>query len=178
MSDPASKPPTILAPIEIEPIGLVEAARDEVRDDDWGGSESTIVLADRFEPDALQGLEAFSHVEVLFHFDRVDTAKIVVGARHPRNNTEWPAVGIFAQRGKNRPNRLGLTTCRVLGREGGRLHVAELDAVDGTPVIDLKPVIPEFLPRGEVVAPPWSSELMARYWNEPDGEPSDEKEDE
>ncbi len=156
-----------LGPITIEPIGWIESERDEVRDDDWGGSVSTIVLAARLPAEALQGLETFSHVEVIFHFDRVTPEKIVAGARHPRNNEDWPAVGIFAQRGKNRPNRLGQTTCRVLGREGRRLRVAELDAVDGTPVIDLKPVMPEFMPRGEVFAPAWSAELMARYWNEP-----------
>ena len=152
-------------PIEIEPIGRVEAARTEAFDDDWGGEEACIVLDDRFEPDALAGLEDFSHVEVLFFFDRVDPAKIVSGARHPRNNREWPAVGIFAQRGKNRPNRLGSTICRVLRRDGRRLHVLELDAIDGTPVVDLKPVMQEFLPREAVRQPAWSKELMRRYWS-------------
>lgn len=161
--------------ITLAPIGHVEAGRDEVRDDEWGGSEATIVLADHLPAEALQGIEAFSHVEVTFHFDRVPPEKVVTGARHPRNNPDWPAVGIFAQRGKNRPNRLGQTTCRVLGRDGRRLRVAELDAVDGTPVVDLKPVMLEFLPRGEVVQPAWATELMARYWDRPaDGSAGDE----
>ena len=153
--------------IEMHPIGHVRAGRRVAEDDFWGDVESTIELVASFEPDALAGLEAFSHAEILFHFDRVTDDRVVSGARHPRNNPDWPAVGIFAQRGKNRPNRLGQTVCRVLGRDGRRLRVAELDAVDGTPVIDLKPVMPEFLPRGEVVAPAWSAELMARYWNVP-----------
>ena len=151
---------------EIEVIGRVEAARKEPIDDDWGGTESVILLDPRFEEDALAGLESFSHVEVLFVFDRVDPAKIVSGARHPRNNKDWPAVGIFAQRGKNRPNRLGSTICRVVRREGRRLVVAELDAIDGTPVIDLKPVMREFLPREAVRQPEWVGELMQAYWNE------------
>lgn len=150
---------------EIESIGRVEAARSEAIDDDWGGTESAIVLDPRFEEDALAGLESFSHVEVLFVFDRVDPAKIVTGARHPRNNPDWPAVGIFAQRGKNRPNRLGNTICRVVRREGRRLVVAELDAIDGTPVVDLKPVMREFLPREAIRQPAWVGELMAGYWN-------------
>lgn len=154
-------------PIAIEPIGFVEAERKEAFDDDWGGAVSRIVLTDRFEAEALAGLETFSHVEVLFFFDRVREEKIVSGARHPRGNTDWPAIGIFAQRGKDRPNRLGSTVCRVLGREGRTLQVAELDAIDGTPVIDLKPVMQEFLPRGELRQPSWSSELMRDYWNEP-----------
>jgi tRNA (Thr-GGU) A37 N-methylase len=103
-------------------------------------------------------------VEVLFLFDQVDSSKIVTGARHPTNNSNWPAIGIFAQRGKDRPNRIGSTICRVLRREGRRLFVAELDAIDGTPVLDIKPVMSEFLPRQEVRQPSWSRELMSRYW--------------
>ena len=150
--------------IELEPIAVVRSPRADVRDDDWGGLEAEIVLDTRFEPDALDGIEQFSHAEVLFFFDRVDPAKIVAGARHPRNNRDWPAVGIFAQRGKARPNRIGSTIVRVLGREGRILRVAELDAVDGPPVLDIKPVMQEFLPRHEVRQPRWSSELMQRYW--------------
>lgn len=150
--------------LEVEAIGWVEATRVEAEDDFWGASESCIVLAEGFEADALQGIEDFSHVEVIFFFDRVAPEKIVAGARHPRNNRDWPAVGIFAQRGKNRPNRIGSTICRVLRREGRRLHVAELDAIDGTPVLDLKPVMQEFLPREAVRQPEWSRELMRRYW--------------
>ena len=154
--------------IEIEPIGHVETIRHEATDDDWGGTESRIVLDERFEADALQGLDEFSHVEVIFHFDRVAPARVVSGARHPRNNTDWPAVGIFAQRGKNRPNRLGSTICRVLGCEGRVLRVAELDAIDGTPVVDLKPVMREFLPREPVRQPAWVAELMLAYWRQPE----------
>ena len=150
---------------EVESIGRVEGERRQPIDDDWGGTESVIVLDERFGEDAIQGLETFSHVEILFVFDQVDPAKIVSGARPPRNNPDWPAVGIFAQRGKNRPNRMGTTVCRVLRREGRRLVVAELDAIDGTPVIDLKPVMREFLPRGEVRQPSWVGELMRDYWN-------------
>jgi tRNA (Thr-GGU) A37 N-methylase len=121
-------------------------------------------LADGFGSDALQGLEEFSHVEVLFFFHGVEPSKIVSGARHPRNRKAWPAVGIFAQRGKNRPNRIGSTICRIVRVEGTKLCVAELDAIDGTPVLDLKPVMAEFLPREEVRQPAWSHELMSQYW--------------
>jgi tRNA (Thr-GGU) A37 N-methylase len=151
--------------IGLEPIGHVRSARGDVEDDYWGGTEAAIEFTAAFEPEALQGLEEFSHVEVLFFFDRVDPAKIVRGARHPRNNESWPAVGIFAQRGKNRPNRLGSTVARILRREDRRLHVAELDAIDGMSVLDLKPVLREFLPRGAVRQPDWPGELMQRYWD-------------
>ena len=150
--------------IEVEPIGFVTAARLLAKDDYWGSAEACIALAPRFAPDALQGLNSFSHVEVLFHFHQADSAKIVAGARHPRNNPDWPPVGIFAQRGKNRPNRIGSTICRILRINGTRLFVTELDAIDGTPVLDLKPVMAEFLPRGDVRQPDWSHALMRDYW--------------
>jgi tRNA-Thr(GGU) m(6)t(6)A37 methyltransferase TsaA len=150
--------------MEVEAIGHVETARQSAEDDYWGGVESCIVLGDRLGSDALVGLEQFSHVEVLFFFDRVEAEKIVWGKRHPRNNEEWPAVGIFAQRGKNRPNRIGSTIARIVRREGRRLYVSELDAIDGTPVLDIKPVMQEFLPRGKIRQPEWSRQLMRRYW--------------
>jgi len=148
----------------LEPIGRVEALRASPEDDFWGGETATIVLDARFSPEALAGLDAFSHVEVIFLFHAVPEEKIVTTARHPRDNPNWPKVGIFAQRGKNRPNRLGSTTCRLLGIDGRRVRVAELDAIDGTPVLDIKPVLREFLPRECTQQPVWASELMMDYW--------------
>jgi tRNA-Thr(GGU) m(6)t(6)A37 methyltransferase TsaA len=149
---------------DVAAVGVVSAARRGVEDDFWGGETACITLDERFGADALAGLDTFSHVEILFVFDRVEPAKIVNGARHPRNNPEWPLTGIFAQRGKNRPNRIGATMCRVVRVEGRKLFVAELDAIDGTPVIDIKPVMQEFLPRGPIVQPEWSRALMSDYW--------------
>ena len=152
--------------IELKPIGYVRNSRREPTDDFWGDVVSEIVLDEALPTDALDGIEEFSHIEVIFCFDRVDPAKIVMGARHPRNNLAWPKVGIFAQRGKNRPNRLGATLARLVSREGRRLVVTQLDAIDGTPVLDIKPVLREFLPKGPVGQPAWATELMADYWNE------------
>lgn len=149
---------------QIEAIGFVEGIRTHAEDDFWGGEDACIALTEKFTDEALQGLNDFSHVEILYFFHQVNPAKMVTGARHPRNNREWPAVGIFAQRGKNRPNRLGSTICRVIRVEGTKLFVAELDAIDGTPVIDIKPVMAEFLPRQKVRQPAWSHELMREYW--------------
>lgn len=150
--------------IQIQAIGIVEAIRPHAEDDFWGGEEACIVLTEQFSGEALLGLEDFSHVEVLFLFHEVEQAKIVTGARHPRNNTAWPAVGIFAQRGKNRPNRIGSTLCRIKRVESTRLYVSELDAINGTPVLDIKPVMMEFLPREAIRQPAWSHELMREYW--------------
>ena len=149
---------------KLQAVGFVESIRKHAEDDYWGGEEACIVLSDQFSSDALQGLIDFSHVEVLFFFHEVDSAKIVTGARHPRNNKDWPAVGIFAQRGKNRPNRIVSTICRILGVQGSKIFVAELDAINGTPVLDIKPVMSEFLPRQAIQQPVWSHEIMNEYW--------------
>ncbi len=149
----------------MQPVGHVRAARPHAEDDYWGGEQARIALADGFAAEALQGLDAFSHAEIIFVFHEVDPARIVTGARHPRNNPAWPTVGIFAQRGKNRPNRIGSTICRILRIDACELSVAELDAIDGTPVLDIKPVMAEFLPRGELRQPAWSNELMCNYWS-------------
>jgi tRNA-Thr(GGU) m(6)t(6)A37 methyltransferase TsaA len=150
---------------EVRPIGVVRGSRVEAIDDDWAGVEATIELdAERFGPEVLAGLDAFSHVEVVFLFHGVDEAKVNLGARHPRGNPDWPEVGIFAQRAKARPNRIGLTTCELVGIDGLSLHVRGLDAIEGTPVLDLKPYMVEFAPRSATRQPAWSSELMQRYW--------------
>jgi tRNA-Thr(GGU) m(6)t(6)A37 methyltransferase TsaA len=148
----------------VEPIGTVSSPRTQPVDDDWDDVAATITLADRFGPEALQGLEEFSHVEVVFVFDRVDPDRVQTASRHPRGNPAWPRVGIFAQRGSGRPNRIGVTVCRLLAVEGRSLTVQALDAIDGTPVLDVKPYLAEFAPRGEVRQPAWSQELMAAYW--------------
>ncbi len=149
---------------QVDAIGFVDAMRPHAEDDFWAGEEACITLAAGMPADALSGLDAFSHVEVLFLFHQVAQGDIVSGTRHPRNNAKWPAVGIFAQRARNRPNRLGSTICRIVRIEGTCLYVSELDAINGTPVLDLKPVMAEFLPRDAVRQPAWSHELMQQYW--------------
>jgi tRNA-Thr(GGU) m(6)t(6)A37 methyltransferase TsaA len=154
-----------IAEIKIIPIGMVHGGRGEPIDDQWDSVNSEIRLDPRqFTPDALAGLDAFSHIEVVFQFDRVPDDEIRTGARHPRGREDWPAVGIFAQRGKGRPNRVGVTACRLLRVDGLSVHVRGLDAIDGTPVIDIKPVMRGFLPRGEISEPDWAAEIMKEYW--------------
>jgi tRNA-Thr(GGU) m(6)t(6)A37 methyltransferase TsaA len=150
--------------IFLSPIGTVKNPRQVVEDDHWGEIVSVIELAPTFTEEALLGLEEFSHAEIIFYFHLVDNAKIETSARHPRNNKDWPKVGIFAQRGKNRPNRLGVSIVKVIKRKGSRLFVQGLDAIDGTPVLDIKPVMQEFLPREKVNQPQWTTELMKDYW--------------
>ncbi|MFT3725324.1 MAG: SAM-dependent methyltransferase [Hyphomonadaceae bacterium] len=151
--------------IELTPIGYVRTTRADPTDDNWDAEITSITLdASRFTADALLSLDSFSHVEVLYWFHHKEAATPTLGARHPRGRKDWPLVGIFAQRGKNRPNRIGLTICKALKVEGTTLHVSGLDAIDGTPVLDLKPWMSGFAPRGEIREPQWSEELMAGYW--------------
>jgi tRNA (Thr-GGU) A37 N-methylase len=151
--------------ITVTPIGVVRGGRAEPIDDAWDSVEAVIELdAGQFTPDATAALDAFSHIEVVFHFSLVPDDEINSGARHPRGRKDWPLVGIFAQRGKGRPNRIGVTVCRLLAVDGLKLTVRGLDAIAGTPVLDIKPVMSGFLPRGPVREPDWARELMAGYW--------------
>lgn len=151
--------------ILLHPVGFVRGGRSEPTDDNWGTSRAAIELdTGRFTADALMGLDAFSHAEVVYLFDRVTDDEITYDARHPRGRKDWPRVGIFAQRGKNRPNRIGVSVCQIVEVKGTRLEVWGLDAVDGTPVLDIKPVLSGFAARGDFREPEWAREIMASYW--------------
>ncbi len=153
------------APLVLCPIGRVVGGRTEAIDDDWDAVPATIELdPEVLEVGATDGLADFSHVEVVFCFDRVDEDAVCRGTRHPRGRADWPSVGILAQRAKDRPNRIGVTVCRLTGVGPHRIDVVGLDAVDGTPVLDVKPYMAEFGVRGAVRQPGWSTELMAGYW--------------
>lgn len=147
----------------VKPVGVVRSSRSQPDDDYWDAETATIELLEPFGERAVAGLETFSHCIVLYVFDRAswDESRM---SRRPRGNPDWPEVGIFAQRAKDRPNQLGVTVCRILSVEGKSLRVAGLDAIDGTPVVDIKPWMVEFGPRGEVSQPEWASELMKDYW--------------
>ena len=151
--------------IRMIPIGFVRGGRAEPIDDAWDSVRAAITLDPaQFGVEAVSGLSDFSHIEIVYNFNRVPDEEIQTGARHPRGRKDWPKVGIFAQRGKGRPNRIGVTVCRLLSVDGLNLSVQGLDAIDGTPVLDIKPVMKDFLPRGEIREPAWAGELMKEYW--------------
>ena len=145
-------------------IGVVHNTRRDVIDDEWGAIVSEIRLDGSIPAKCLDGIEEFSHAEIVYVFHRAIGLTPVLGAEHPRENPDWPKVGIYAQRKKARPNFIGCTIARVLRREGRSLFVERFDAIDGTPVLDIKPVMREFLPAGEVRQPRWADELMRNYW--------------
>jgi tRNA (adenine37-N6)-methyltransferase len=150
--------------IEFTSIGLVRSPVVEAEEDIWGGVKCRIDLdASRFSADCLQGLADFSHVEIVFFFHRAPESQPPV--RRPGGDRAGsPPVGMFAQRGRNRPNPIGVTICRLLSVKELSIEVLGLDAIDGTPVLDIKPYMKEFAARGEVRQPGWVDTLMRRYW--------------
>lgn len=147
----------------LDPIGIVRCTRVEAADDRWDDESARIELLPPFDGRSLLGLDEFSHCLVVYVCDRASWDGSTF-SRHPRGDERWPEVGIFAQRAKDRPNRLGVSVCRVLGVDASTVRVIGLDAIDATPVVDIKPWMVEFGPRGEVSQPAWSRELMQEYW--------------
>jgi len=148
--------------IILRPIAFVRNQRKEIIDDNWSEIVSEIELDESLPSESLDGIESFSHLEIIYHLNK--SGKTVFGSEHPRENIDWPKVGIFAQRKKDRPNHIGLTIVNLIRREGRKLIVSNLDAINETPVLDIKPVYEEFLPMGEIKQPFWTKELMRDYW--------------
>lgn len=153
-------------PVSLVPIGTVCGGRTDPVDDLWGAVDAEIRLdRQRFGPDSLVGLDEFSHLDIVFFFHLRDESTLVTGARKPRGIADLPEVGIFAQRASGRPNRLGVSTCELLAVTGTSVSVRGLDAIDGTPVLDMKPHLAEMGPRGQVREPEWVKRLMQHYWD-------------
>lgn len=151
--------------ITMTPIGWVKSPRKKIEDDNWGEVLSEIELNEEFiSAEAAIGLETFSHIEVIFFMDQVKEEKIQYGARHPRNNRDLPYTGILAQRAKSRPNRIGLTRCKVISVNQNIITVQGLDAINHTPVLDIKPWFEEFAPQGQTHQPEWTRSIMSQYW--------------
>ena len=148
--------------ITLEPIAFVRNNRHEKVDDNWSEIISEIELIDSLPMESFDGIETFSHLEIIYYLDKA--TETIVGSEHPRENPNWPKVGIFAQRKKDRPNHIGLTIVNLIKKEGRKLTVTHLDAIDGTPVLDIKPVYQEYLPKGKIKQPVWTTEMMKDYW--------------
>lgn len=149
--------------ITLKPVAFVSNSRTEPVDDYWDGIISEITLADDIPAEAFESIGSFSHLEIIFFFDKVPDADIVFSGR-PRGNPAYPVTGIFAQRKKDRPNRIGLCTVELMAHEGRKIIVKGLDAIAGTPIVDIKPVFKEFGAKGEIRQPEWVADLMKNYW--------------
>ncbi|MEU5136927.1 TrmO family methyltransferase [Streptomyces californicus] len=155
-------------PLRIKPIATVVGGHTEVLDDYQGGVESIIRLREDLPLETLQGIEQFSHLTVTWHFSLSGPEAVELHARSPRGDERWPATGTFVHRNHRRPNQLAISYPRLLGVDGRDLIVTDLDAVEGTPVIDLAPYFTAMGPRGPVREPAWPGEMLAGYWRDAD----------
>jgi len=144
--------------LTLRPIGHVENEVQKGQQAIWEDMESHIVLDARWE-EALQGLDEFSHIVVVFWLDRADETQVSLRV-HPEAREDMPLVGLFATRTPLRPNPVGLTTVELLSVEGTTLRVRGLDAFDGTPVLDIKPYLIQGDLKPEASVPGW----LRRLW--------------
>jgi tRNA-Thr(GGU) m(6)t(6)A37 methyltransferase TsaA len=146
------------------PIGVVHNDVDRMSVGNYAQAESRIELNADLVP-GLQGLADFSHVVVVFHLDRIppfDKDKQLL--RQPRGMEHLPPVGVFAQRTKFRPNPIGVTPVELVAIKGNVLTVRGLDAMDGTPVLDVKPYIPQFDGVENSKGAAWVPEMLKGYF--------------
>ena len=148
--------------IIMHPIGFVKNEVSARKDVAWGEDTSIIQLADEYLS-GLSGLEDFSHAIILFYLDKAKYIKEKHLQRRPQNREDMPLVGIFSQRGKDRPNQIGMTSVRILAVSEDSLTVQGLDAIDGTPVLDIKPYYPVY-DKKDAEVPEWVDRLMAHYF--------------
>lgn len=143
-------------------IGKVESPIKEPVDVNWGNVISEIVLDQEYAP-GLLGLEQFSHLIVLtvLHMAEYKPEKHL--RRRPQDREDMPLLGIFAQRARHRPNRIGVTSVEIIEVNERRVKVRALDAVDGTPVIDIKPYVPVY-DRKDATIPEWMDKMMKDYF--------------
>jgi tRNA-Thr(GGU) m(6)t(6)A37 methyltransferase TsaA len=147
----------------VEWIGVVYNDVKEPTDEGWSAVVSEVVL-DESLADGLDGIEEFSHLLILFWMHRAPEAEPVRMRRRPQGRQDMPEVGIFAQRARHRPNPIGVTAVKLLRREKNRLFVQGLDAINGTPVVDVKPYVPAFDAVDSPRVPEWIHRLMERYF--------------
>jgi len=144
----------------VRPIGHVENGITELDGVVWEDVESRIVIAPEFA-DGLEGIDDFSHIIVLCYLHRRAGEKDRQLQVHPEQREDLPLVGVFATRSPKRPNPIALTVVPLLRRKGNVLVVKRLDMADGTPVLDIKP----YLPNGDRIENAHVADWLQRLWN-------------
>jgi tRNA-Thr(GGU) m(6)t(6)A37 methyltransferase TsaA len=147
----------------LKPVAWVKNNRHKPLDDFWGNIISEIVLDEEIPEHSFKRITDFSHLEIIYYFDQTKEDHIPY-SRRPRGNPDFPEMGVFAQRNKDRPNHIGLCTVELIWHRERSIGVKYLDAIDGTPVLDIKPVFKEFKPQSKTTQPDWVSVLMKSYW--------------
>jgi tRNA-Thr(GGU) m(6)t(6)A37 methyltransferase TsaA len=146
--------------VKLNFIGYVKNGISKQPEAGWDKVISKIIIEKKFI-DALDGIEGFSHIHVLYWVDRLPRGKRPLKIR-PRHREDMPLLGVFATRSAYRPNPIGLTAVKLLKREGQVLRVKGLDAFDGTPIIDIKPYIPHSDAILNARNPKWSQKLLQK----------------
>ena len=144
------------------PIGYVKNEVINKKHSLWGEDLSTIILDEQYTY-GLTGLDRFSHAVILFYLNKARYEKERHLLRRPRNRDDMPLVGIFAQRTKDRPNQIGLTSVEIVSVSNNALVVRGLDAINGTPVLDIKPYFTLY-DRKDAIVPEWVDRLMENYF--------------
>ena len=146
----------------MRPIGYVHNSIENKKDVSWGEDVSVIELKKEYYT-GMAGLNDFSHATVIYYLDKAVYDREKHLQRRPQNREDMPLVGIFAQRGKDRPNRIGMTSVQIVGVSEKSLTVKGLDAIDGTMVLDIKPYYPAY-DKKEATVPEWVERLMEHYF--------------
>lgn len=143
-------------------IGSVRSKVTAPVDEGWGDVVSEIRLEPQYKG-ALTGLENFSHALIVYflHLAIFDAATDLI--RKPQGRADMPEVGIFSQRAKHRPNPIGVTAVEILAVSETMLKVKGLDAIDGTPVLDIKPYYPIY-DKKDAKTPAWVDRLLQEYF--------------
>ncbi len=149
--------------IELRPIGYVSSPVTEKVDENWGGVISRILLKPEYAG-ALLGLEDFSHAVIVTYLHQAHYEKEKHLQRRPRGLKSMPTVGIFSQRVKDRPNPIGITAVKIISVGDDYLEVQGLDAINDTPVLDIKPYYPQFDRIEDSIVPEWVNRLMEKYF--------------
>lgn len=151
-----------MSEIVMKPIGYVHNDVANIKDVSWGQDVSVIELEEEYYS-GLEGLSDFSHAIILYHLDKAVYDKEKHLQRRPQNRDDMPLVGIFSQRGKDRPNRIGMTSVQIVNVEDTQLTVKGLDAIDSTAVLDIKPYYPVY-DKKDAIVPEWVDRLMEHYF--------------
>ena len=147
----------------IHPIGYVFSDVTTQTDQQWGVITSRIKLLAKYQA-GLFGLDQFSHLLVITYLHQASFKSTEHLIRRPRGLSSMPLVGIFAQRAKDRPNPIGVTAVSILSATADSVFVRGLDAIDGTPVLDLKPYYPQYDCINGAIVPEWVMRLMEGYF--------------
>lgn len=149
--------------IKLIPIGFVSSPVTEQTDENWGKITSRILLQTEYIG-ALSGLEDFSHAIIITYLHQAKYEKEKHLQRRPRGLESMPKVGIFSQRAKDRPNPIGVTAVKIINVGDGYIEVQGLDAINHTPVLDIKPYYPRYDKIDSPKVPEWVNKLMKRYF--------------